>query len=251
MSIKPKETITYIIPLRSKGSTSNWNIVSKACTGTLGSIANQDSGHFRCILVCHEPPEVVPNVPNLTIINMTTPIPTDFEGYKQDKGLKVNEGVRRYLENPTPYFMVVDADDRIHHNLTTYIEGHTSFGNMLVDTGFVYGGGLWLRAHKGSFDKLCGTNFVQSHEEVEKEGIHVSLGHHTIKERFAKAGTSLHLVPFFAVIKMVGYGDNLTLTEFLWSQSFKRTVKKAMMMKLITNQIKKDFSLDHYPHPTR
>lgn len=238
--------VTFIIPLRSKRTCMDWSAVSDACSGTLASIANQKSKNFRSILVCHEVPDVVPANAFTEVICVETPVPERPEEFKRDKNEKIRLGIRAYLSDPTELYMVVDADDRISDNLTTYLGSHQA-STFLVDKGYVYNGGAWLRAHRGTFDKLCGSVSVSNRRDAADGNIPLFLGHQNIGKLLGRSGQPPVLVPFFAVIKNVAYGENITETKFLWSDNVLRTVRKAAMMRPATPRIRRAFALDTNP----
>lgn len=236
--------ITFIIPLRSKHSCLDWQKVSNACTGTLYSIAGQTNKEYNCFLVCHETPFKIPDSINIKIINVDFPYPKSPKEFKKDKGLKIKEGIKYLIDSPSKYYMILDADDRIHSGLTQYIANNQHHDNFIVDKGYVYPGGRFLRAHDGNFDKICGSVLVSSFKEVLNNKVFILDGHHNIKSNFRKSEKNIIQIPFFAVIKNVGYGENITETIFIWSKSMKRTIKKFLMLRLITRKTKKLFALD-------
>lgn len=244
--------VTFIIPFRSKQTCADWDATSNACTGTLASIANQRSGNARCILVCHERPEIVPD--NMDIEIVQAPFdPPPHKGYRLDKSLyrgdkrgKIALGLERYLEKPTDLYMVCDADDRVHWSLTEYL-GSSQAETFLIRNGYVYGGGGWIRAHKGDFDKLCGSVAISNRIDAENGVVPKYWQHHLIGERCAELGKPLDIVPFFAALKNVGYGGNMTRTQVLFSSKIRRTVKKALMMRPVNRRMEREFALDTHP----
>lgn len=241
--------ITFVIPLRPPSSCNDWNKVSKACTGTLRSIAAQTSDNYQCLLVCHEPPEVIPDIKNLEICCVNFSTPKSAEERKKDKGLKIKQALSFQKKNRSAFSMNVDADDRIHKDLVSYIETHNSLSGWRVGKGYVYPGGMFVRSHNGDFDKLCGTSIICRTDELNEISSPIMIGHCHAKKHFEDIGTPLKLLPFFAAVKVVGYGDNITETLFLRSATLRRTIKKLFQMRIVTKGFIKDFSFDSYPAP--
>ena len=244
--MKNSPLLTFIIPLRSKHSCFDWEKVSNACTGTLYSIARQTDTAYNCILVCHETPAKIPPSINIKIINVDLPYPNSFEEFKKDKSLKIKEGIKHLKDSPSKFYMILDADDRVHSGLTQYIANNQDHDNFIVDKGYVYPGGRFLRAHKGNFDQICGSVLISSFNDILNGKIFILDGHHNLKSNFKKFEKNIIQIPFFAVIKNVSYGENITETNFIWSKSFKRSIKKILMLRFITRKTKKLFALDVY-----
>lgn len=241
--------ITFVIPLRAPQSCNNWEQVSTACVGTLQSIANQSSGNYQCLLVCHEPPPSIPSVNNFEIVRVNYPVPKTDKERKQDKGLKIRQALE-YLKCKTSVFsMNLDADDRIHHDLVRFVESNETGSGWRIGKGYVYPGGKWLRAHNGSFDSLCGSSIICRVDDLSETASPILWGHCQAQDQFKQKGTPLTDVPFYAAVKVVGYGDNITETKFLWSESIKRTMKKTLMMRPVSSQFKKNFAFDTNPVP--
>ena len=157
--------VTFIIPFRSKATCRDWEAVSGALRGTLASIANQSASGYRCILACHEPPDGFVARPWLAVVEVSSPRPAGPAEYKGDKRAKLVAGLREYLRDPTELYMILDADDRVHAELARHVGGADA-PTYLVDKGYVYAGGRWLRAHNGTFDRLCGSTCVSNREDA-------------------------------------------------------------------------------------
>ena len=241
--------VTFIIPFRSKATCRDWEAVSGALRGTLASIANQSSSGYRCILACHEPPDGFVARPWLAVVEVSSPRPAGPAEYKGDKRAKLVAGLREYLRDPTELYMILDADDRVHAELARHVGGADA-PTYLVDKGYVYAGGRWVRAHNGTFDRLCGSICVSNREDAATGFVPSFSGHFNVRSEFARRGLPLARVPFFAVLKNVGYGDNSTETRFLMSESVRRTLKKLAMMRPVTPAIRRSFALDTDPDPS-
>jgi len=230
------------MPLRAPETCNNWSEVSKACTGSLRSLANQVSKDFRCILVCHEPPNDIPDLEKLDIVTVNFQIPKNDNEYKKDKGMKILRGLQHLQNLPTSYSMVLDADDRLHKDFVTYICANESESGWVIDKGYVYPGGLFARSHNGNFERLCGSTIITKNVH-DNNDTSVLIGHTEARTHFEKMETPLKQVPFFAAVKIVGYGDNLTETLFVKSETIKRTLKKTLQLRLVSKRFKKNFSL--------
>lgn len=239
-------TLTFIIPLRAKSTCSDWVEISSACRGTIASLLNQDVGTWRCLLVCHEAPVNLQDDERISVIHVDRPVPGDSSEYKGDKRGKLEDGIKRYLENPSTFYMIMDADDRVHISLTKYMSRRTS-GTFLIKNGFVYNGGPFVRAHRMTFDRLCGSVCISNAEDAARGIVPHFLGHHLIWKRAPEEGIFINPIPFFAAVKNIAYGGNSTDTFFLRSATVKRTLKKLLMMRPLTRKMKRSFALDTHP----
>ena len=239
--------LTFIIPLRAPESCNNWETVSKACTGTLQSIANQTSSNYQCVLVCHQPPSTLPVVENLKIIQVEYAPPKNYEERKNDKQQKIERACEYLKQHPSEFSMNLDADDRVHKELVSFVENcETSYG-WRIGRGYVYPGERWMRQHKDTFDQLCGSSIITRVDDVNNPEKTVTVGHCQAKQHFLALGRPLNPIPFYAAVKCTGYGDNLTTTKFLKSESMKRTLKKLLMLRYASAPFKTAFAFDTHP----
>jgi len=195
------------------------------------------------VLVCHEPPEDLPQLENLRIVQVETDVPADAAGFKADKAAKLDLGIRYLLRRPTRYCMHLDADDRVHRRLVEYVSTHDSQVGWVIDKGYVYQGGHFARAHNGKFERLCGSSFILAVDSGDVSQEHLQIGHTEVRRHFAMLGTPLPSLPFFGAVKVVGYGDNITVTRFVKSETVRRTLKKVLQLRLVGRRFRDDFAM--------
>ncbi len=240
--------IVFIIPFRAPESCDNWQVTSMACTGTLQSIANQTSSNYKCVMVCNEPPEIVPNVNNLEILQVNFPIPKNIPEFIADKGKRTLYALAHLQESgaDSEYAMKVDADDRLHKNLVSFLEENNSVSGWRVGKGIVYTGGKWIRQHNGNFDKLCGTSNICRADNLNHDGP-LMISHCDIEQHFVDIGAPLKDLPFYSAVKVVNYGGNITATKFVKSESVRRTIRKLSMIRPVSAKFISDFAFDSNP----
>ena len=122
--------IVFAIPLRSKGSSKNWEGVVHNFNATIKSIFNQSgSKNFRVIVACNEIPELYGKYDErLEFISLNMPTPNSWIEKARDKGWKLTEiavRIRQILEktdNPENgiYVMPVDADDLLNNKIAKW-----------------------------------------------------------------------------------------------------------------------------------
>ena len=192
-------------------------------------------------MACHEVPSHIPNDERIKIIPVDFASPFIGGNYHSDKHEKLKTGLSYYYGNPTSMYMILDADDVVHRELVKFVIKRSP-KNYLVRHGYVYNGGKFLRAHRGNFDQLCGSVCISTHKDFMEGRIPLFEGHQNIRHS-KTIEEDFEAIPFYAVVKCVGYGQNWTRTDFFWAKTFRRTVRNALMMRPITNKIRQQFSI--------
>ncbi|MCH2175610.1 MAG: glycosyltransferase family 2 protein [Lentisphaeria bacterium] len=161
--------LSFIIPLKSKQVSSDWEEVCANLERTLRSASNQESDDFQIILVCHEKPLLIKEFEKLIILEAPFPIPEIVENkeqqlanYRTDKGRKILMGLNYCrIEDPEGFFMVLDADDLVSARLAKYVSDHKS------SNGFYFHEGFMMKSYepfflfkRTLFYHECGSSFI-------------------------------------------------------------------------------------------
>lgn len=238
-----KPILGIIIPLRAPESTSNWNTVSKNCCRTINSILQSTSNNYKIVLVCNEPPDKVQNNERLDILQAQLPIPNDHKGYKRDKGQKIAEGANHLRQQyEVDYLMAFDSDDLIHRRLIEYVTDKPLCSGFCVHKGWVYSGGLFARI-QDRFDAMCGSTIIHRDVTHKSEVDPVLMGHCWAKGYYHVIHKPLFDVPFPAVCKIIGYGDNISAYSCFIGPSLTTTIKKITHARPVGRKFKKDFGI--------
>lgn len=237
-----KLKVGIIIPLRAPETTSNWPLVSKNCKRTLNSVFQSTSPEYEVVLVCHQAPVDLDVHERLHVHKVNLPIPNDHEGYKMDKGIKIAQGAKILREEKVDYLMPLDADDLIHRKLVEWIVNRPLCSGFRVKGGWVYGGGTFARLQP-DFDKMCGSSII--HRDVShKNGIDpVLMGHCWARGYYHVIGEPLVDIPFRAVCKVIGYGQNISVGKVFWGPTLSTTIKKIYRARPIGKKFLRDFGL--------
>lgn len=83
--------IYFLIPLRSKAASKNWEEVSRVFNRTLASVYNQTDPDFRIFVACHDIPSLEKTYDaRVEFIQAETPVPTTPHEMMLDKGYKIS-----------------------------------------------------------------------------------------------------------------------------------------------------------------
>lgn len=82
--------IYFVIPLRSKAASKNWESVTRNFNRTLESCYHQTSNEFKIFVACHEIPTLDEKYDGrVSFIQVNIPAPNNFKEMMFDKGYKM------------------------------------------------------------------------------------------------------------------------------------------------------------------
>jgi hypothetical protein len=208
----------FIVPLRSRAASKDWNKVSRLCERTLRSLCQQTSRQFRVFLVCRDRPEMNFAHPNLRIIQEDFPIP-EANGLPQlvDKTRKLRRALIAVREEGGGFVMGVDADDLVHRALAALVETNPNSDGWFFPYGYSYDeGGQWLEKHS-DFYLRCGTSSIiridpddlpPDMDSPREKYFFLCNGHHIIVDFLARQGRPLKALHFPGAIYVKDTGEN-------------------------------------------
>jgi hypothetical protein len=210
----------FIVPLRSRAASNDWNKVSRLCERTLRSICQQTSEQFRVFLVCRDRPEMNFAHPNLRIIQEDFPIPeTKKQPQLADKTRKLRRALVAVREEGGGYVMGVDADDLVHRSLAALVAANSKANGWFFPHGYSYDeGSRWLERHS-DFYLRCGTSNITridcddlppDMDSPREKYFYLCNGHHIIVDFMARQGKPLKVLPFPGAVYVKDTGENWT-----------------------------------------
>lgn len=206
-------TLTFIIPLRPKATTTNWHLVSKLCLQTIHSCLMNGSPGIRVLIIGHDRPNGLFDAADSRVqfLEAQHPLPSGFIGSvgMLDKWKKVTLGLVSLASSPPDYFMIVDADDLVSRKLYDFVDLNRPRNGLIIKDGYVHrDGSPFVRLLKDTFN--WGTNSViatravglpQSLDEDQVQScIPLRAGHTIIDHAMRSAGLPLDRVPFPAAV---------------------------------------------------
>jgi hypothetical protein len=250
--------LNFVIPLKSRAVSANWELAQRLCERTVRSILQQTSDQFRLFLVCTDRPEIDLNHPSITVIQEEFPIPDERpESRMFDKGLKVRRGLVAAGAFGDGHVMMVDADDCIHRKIVEWVVSHDPGQSWVVDYGYYYSQGHRLVRLLKRFDQFCGTSFIARLEArdfpvdmVAPRGSYFDYlidGHPQAAEYLRTHGRPVSLLPFPGTIYVKDTGENWggrKPTGFQY-MGVRTHLRRLTQIRPLTSRIKEDFGL--YP----
>jgi hypothetical protein len=258
--------LTFIIPVKSKLVTTDWDHFGQLLEKTLRSICNQIDINFKVVVVCHETPKTTFRHKNLYYlhVNFKPPVQDSFKSIKDfykakeiDKGKKILFGTNYAAkEFNTDYVMTVDSDDYISNRISNFVNNsNIDIPGWYIKKGYIHVKGRNFLVKTFKFNYLCGSSII-----VKPKLVQYFIGIDSIfyfDHRITKLNNDvvLHKFPFAAGIYNVGNGENIfmsreTVKEF--SQSGKWISLKGLKrlylrlknyrLKLITSRLQKEFN---------
>ena len=257
--------LTFVVPVKSKLVTSDWDKFSQLFESTLKSICNQSDSNFKVVVVCHEIPETTFAHHNLHYVRVDfkPPISNDFEslenryrGKEIDKGKKILLGVEyASKEFKTDYIMTVDSDDFISKNISAFVNNSDKhIPGWYIKNGYVHFEGKKFLVKTFKYNYLCGSSIIVKPKLV-KYFIGIDSTFY-FDHRLTTLNSSIELkkFPFPAGIYSVGNGENIYMSSqnvkkfnnhgnWMSVQSLKRLYSKFQnyRFRLITPRLREEF----------
>lgn len=131
--------IYFGIPLKSKPSSNDWDIVTKLFNRALKSLYNQTNPNFKIIIACHEIPDLTMRYDErVEFIQVNTQYPINLRDQMIDKGYKVHAIAKKVREYGGGYLMLCDADDLYSCRLSEFVESNSGCSGWVIKTGYEY-----------------------------------------------------------------------------------------------------------------
>jgi hypothetical protein len=258
MSKKYKEgglMLYFIIPLRSRAASRDWSQVSELCRRTLKACSAQTTNNFQILLVCHEVPDILSDIKNLTILRVDFPVPMTRNDQSVDKYRKIRRALVD-LRGRAPFFWAkVDADDCVSNRLCEFVTSRRSEYGWYFPTGYVYTeGDTHLYLERTIFHKRCGTSTIlraacadelpTSDDAPLSNFGYLNVHHNEIVDYMRAKGATLEPLPFPGAVYCVGNGENWSqfkgVTQF---RSITWTLRRWLNRRKITDRLAQEFSL--------
>lgn len=236
----------FIVPLRSKKSSLDWNKVAYDFNLTIKSILNQMDTNFKVIVACTDVPDY-PVDERIEIVEVPT-IYRGIEDSMRDKRNKKLAMCARVRELGGGFIMPVDADDLVSNRISDLVNRGESESGYVANTGYEYDERTKRIRIAPRFYNLCGTSAVikctvdELPENMEDEReFPILAGHTRWKSLFDDKGIPLKPFPFKPVIYKYNTGENDSVRRN--NIGFKRKMMRLLVKgSPVNNKIREEFA---------
>lgn len=233
--------IHFLIPLRCKESSNNWETVVKNFQRTLNSCFNQTCDEYKVVVVCHK--SSLPYIDNsldkskLAIVPLDKAAPTTSEQMMKDKHEKIFAGMTYIGDSlavgDSTYVMPLDADDLVSNRIAQFFKGRNDHYCYVSKFGYIwFEGSKWLRKARDMW-RTCGSCTIINYNKSElptsanpcNDGDYIfANSHREIPVIASKMGKEFRTLPFASTIYVLGTGENHS-TNYGIKLSWKRYVE--------------------------
>jgi len=251
--------LVFIIPLRSRAVSHNWEKVAALCARTVASCCRQSKGESRTFLVCREAPALPVGLKNLTIIAEPFPVPQDKSAQMQDKYRKIQRGLIAARSLAPFFWMKVDSDDCVSNRLAGFAQAHEKSPGWFFRRGWIHEENTrtayWERQ---GFFKVCGTSSIlacrrpeelpASMDEPLEKFTYLSTPHNELDQVSVRQGTPLWELPFAGAVYCTGTGENWTGSRGVRDyRSKKWMLRRLMNTRFATPRWREEFGVTPLP----
>ena len=278
--------IIFVIPLRAKETSKNWEKCEKRFWDTVKSIFNQSSEEFRCIVACNDIPTKQKETydDRLEFIKLNTPIPQKWIEMARDKNWKLTViavRIREILEKQDHpekgiYVMPVDGDDLVNCKIAEYCCKHPNENGFISKDGYVWiEGNHYLRVYPKMYTYCGGCNIIKMYREdlpekmpFSEEYCHdksvaaqlnerypIRYDHSIIFDKYKEAGKPFAVLPFRSTVYRISTGDNISLiyrNEYCLKEKDRfhpiafLRSINVFKIKYISRKMKKEFGIEEF-----
>lgn len=214
--------LVFVVPLRNKSTTNNWESCWRHCEQTLLSAANQGeaSARVRVVLACQDADPLFSH-DRIDVVSQTFPDPGPTHQKRcQDKYEKIKLALVHVRRHYAPcYVMRLDADDLVSNRLGAYVLADDNRHGYFMEHGYQWiSQSHWLQK-EDRFHLVTGSSNIlyatpdQLPDSMDRPS-HVydllALGHNITVETFVQRGAPLAEIPFPAALKRSQTGENIS-----------------------------------------
>ncbi len=215
----------FIIPLKSREASRDWERVVKFFTATLHSIMNSTCQDFRILVACHDVPKTPYNESD-KIVFLKAPFPPHMgcRKYRLDKLCKLRLGALEVRKLGGGYLMPMDADDLISKNLVEYALKSEHPHGYIINKGYELDYRQQRVRHCPRYHLICGSSIIM---KVDKFDLPDSLiieqergttyfdrmiypSHRLSEQVSGEFKRPLEFVPFRAGVYVIDTGENIS-----------------------------------------
>ncbi|MFD2588230.1 hypothetical protein ACFSQJ_14920 [Croceitalea marina] len=213
--------LAFIVPIKSKTISKDWDHFSRLVERTIKSICNQKDSDFKVFVACHEIPETsFVNDNRVTFLQVDFPPPVlggsprgDNMKKNFDKTNKIKFAVEEAQKENVSYIMIVDGDDCVSNKISSYVNENCSesIPGWYVQKGYLYKeGSSYAYRNSKNFNRICGSCII-----IKPELFHLMINKNGLfKHGWTELkGHTLLPLPFPASIYSMLNGTNMLMDK--------------------------------------
>lgn len=232
--------IYFVIPLRSKAASRDWQAVEQNFNRTLESCYHQTNPEFRIVVAYHDMPHLEEHYDErVRFVQATNPLPNNYKEMMRDKGIKMHmlmQTVRQWLgEKQGAYILPVDADDLVSNRLAAFFAGRNDGLSYTSRFGWIWQSQSSIITKAKDLWRTCGsctviyylreelpdTDFLCRDESKE----YIFQRSHRFLPAYARSiGKEFGVLPFPSTVYVLGTGENHSILSG-HAMSWKRKIE--------------------------
>lgn len=261
--------IGFIIPIKPKKFSKNWEYDNQLLERTIKSIAQQTDDQFIIFIVYNDKPDINFKHPSIIWIefNFSFVRVEDISDYKYvskwykpdyaekmfDKGRKISYGTIYAKKYNCHYIMAIDSDDLISNKISWFVNtNNRNEPGWVITKGYMYVESSSFLTRNHQIQNINGSTHIIRKDLVPETNMN-SLNfkdfdffesHGYLFQRIKDLyNLSLLKFPFYGVIYTVHKNNTSVILEILNSAKIKKLVKLILYGKFITKKLRKEFYL--------
>ncbi len=262
--------IAFIVPIKPKRFSKNWEKENRLLERTLGSIHHQTHSDFKIYIVYTDLPEISFTSNQITFIPFTLPFigPDEIEDYESavkrwmpdpdyaakmfDKGRKITLACHQAKVDGCHYIMAVDSDDLISNCIarTVHNAGPDKPG-WVIRKGYIYLESKRILLRKNNINAFNGSTNIVNASLVPLPDMNSRKfydfnffeGHGYLYKRMIEMyGITLPDLPYPGVIYSINENNASAVNELFSFKNWKTLAKIIIMGKRFRRSIRKEFN---------
>lgn len=266
--------IAFILPLKPKAQSKNWEKDCSLLQKTIESLLNQRSGNYKIFVVYSDEPEIKNSSQKIIWVKFSYPfvsfndipdatiILPHFKNDKVmlerrwDKSKKIFYGCKQAKEQGCTYIMSVDADDLISNRLVEFMEKRITVDDcpgFYIKSGYLlqHGKKRMISIKDGMQNFNGSTHILRSDllaipdfEKGKWLDFNLFTSHGWVLHRLKESrNVQLEAIPFPAVI-YVAHGGNISKVGSLnFKERIKQWIKLIVRGQQLNKSIRKEFAI--------
>lgn len=218
-----RPSMLFLIPIKPRAKSRNWQLVEELLNGTLRSLDGQTDQDYEVIICGHERPSIA-EFPGMKVRFIEAPWrPREANKDRdQDKWWKKRVLGAAAREHGAGYVMMLDGDDRVSSHLVEHVHRNADPHGYLVKSGYALDyrsaiiaplPGVWPK----TFDQSCGScaiwklapdDLPRTFQDKSANYWDQIRSHRGIEQLGIKSGRPLTEVPFPAAVYTQNTGEN-------------------------------------------